>query len=187
MTQIDMRRLEVAIKYIERIADGRNPVNNRPVEDDAVLNDPNVIRCMFFVREVLNAVKENDGMISGRASKTAKSPFPFDCLSKFAYVDDTSISHFLNRLKDLSPDPNVKGIHTKIVTDWLKSKGYLIDIPDEYTGKFRTEATESGIAFGLYMQERMSAYGQVYRMVMYSQKAQEFLVAHLEEIVGNRL
>ena len=26
--QIDMQKLEVAMKYIERIADGKNPVNN---------------------------------------------------------------------------------------------------------------------------------------------------------------
>ena len=36
MMQIDMQRLEVAIKYIERIADGRNPVNNKPTEEDSV-------------------------------------------------------------------------------------------------------------------------------------------------------
>lgn len=27
MMQIDMQKLEVAMKYIERIADGKNPVN----------------------------------------------------------------------------------------------------------------------------------------------------------------
>ena len=74
--QIDMQKLEVAMKYIERIADGKNPVNNKPTEEDSVLNNPNVIRCMYFVKEVLTAVKENDGMIGGRTSKPSKSPFP---------------------------------------------------------------------------------------------------------------
>ena len=61
--QIDMKKLEVAMKYIERIADGKNPVNNKPTEDDSVLNNPNVIRCMYFVKEVLTVVKENDGVV----------------------------------------------------------------------------------------------------------------------------
>ena len=41
--QIDMQKLEVAMKYIERIADGKNPVNNKPTEEDSVLNNPNVV------------------------------------------------------------------------------------------------------------------------------------------------
>ena len=187
MTQIDMKKLEVAMKYIERIADGKNPVNNKPVEEDSVLNNPNVIRCMYFVKEVLTAVKENDGMVGGRASKPSKSPFPFECLSEFEYVDDTSIAYFMNRLKGLALDPNVRGIGTKPVTDWLKRKGYLIEVQDKYTGKLHPEATELGIDFGLYMQERISTNGQSYQIVMYSQKAQEFIAAHLEQIVNNSI
>ena len=38
-----MQKLEVAMKYIERIADGKNPVNNKPTEEDSVLNNPNVV------------------------------------------------------------------------------------------------------------------------------------------------
>ena len=187
MMQIDMQKLEVAMKYIERIADGKNPVNNKPMEEDSVLNNPNVIRCMYFVKEVLTAVKENNGIIGGRVSKPSKSPFPFECLSGFEYVDDTSIAHFMNRLKGLALDPNVRGIGTKPVTDWLKRKGYLIDVQDKYTGKLHPEVTELGIDFGLYMQERTSTNGQAYQIVMYSQKAQEFIAAHLEQIVNNSI
>uniref|UniRef100_UPI004056D374 hypothetical protein n=1 Tax=Agathobacter sp. TaxID=2021311 RepID=UPI004056D374 len=57
METIDLKKLDVAIKYIERIADGCNPVNNIPVGEDDVLNNPNVIRCMYFVKEVLEAVR----------------------------------------------------------------------------------------------------------------------------------
>lgn len=183
--QIDMQKLEVAMKYIERIADGRNPVNNKPAEEDSALNNPNVIRCMYFVKEVLAAVKENDGIIGGRVSKQPKSSFPFECLSGFKYEDDTSIAHFMNRLKGLASNPNVRGIGTKPVTDWLKRQGYLVDVQDKYTGKHYSEVTELGKDFGLYMQERTSTYGQSYRIVMYSQKAQEFIAMHLEQIVND--
>lgn len=50
MEPVDLAKLETAIKYVERIAEGNNPVNNLPMEEDAVLNNPNVIRCMYFVR-----------------------------------------------------------------------------------------------------------------------------------------
>ena len=63
----------------------------------------------------------------------------------------------------------------------------LIDVQDKYTGKLHPEATEAGIDFGLYMQERTSTYGQSYQIVMYSQKAQEFIASHLEQIVNNSI
>ena len=43
MEPVDLAKLETAIKYVERIAEGNNPVNNLPMEEDAVLNNPNVI------------------------------------------------------------------------------------------------------------------------------------------------
>ena len=49
--------------YLQRIADGNNQVNNMPAKEDSVLNNPNVIRCMYFVKEVLEEVKRNDGFI----------------------------------------------------------------------------------------------------------------------------
>lgn len=44
MKWLDMNKLETAIIYLQRIADGNNPVNNMPVKTDSILNNPNVIR-----------------------------------------------------------------------------------------------------------------------------------------------
>lgn len=39
MEMVDIKKLETAILYIQRIVNGNNPVNNMPLEDDAVLNN----------------------------------------------------------------------------------------------------------------------------------------------------
>ena len=185
--QVDMNKLEVAMKYVERMADGKNPVKNIAVEDDSVLNNPNVIRCMYFIKDVLSAVKENGGIIAGKAPKAPKTPFPFECLSNFRYVEDTTISHFLAQLKKLAQDPNVESIKIKTVTGWLTLKGYLVYLQDKYTGKMQPEVTEAGTEFGLYMNERTSMRGETYKSIVYTQKAQEFIVAHLEQIVNKSI
>ena len=182
--QVDLTKLEVAMKYVERMAEGKNPVKNVTVEDDSVLNNPNVIRCMYFIKDVLNAVRDNEGMIGERKSKPSKTPFPYECLSDFQYVDDVSIAHFMNQLKGLARDPNVRGIGTKPVTDWLKANGYLMEILDRYTGKMRPVVTDAGREFGLYMEDRISMNGNVYQIIMYSQKAQEYIATNLEKIVN---
>ena len=57
-------KLEKSIIYVDRIANGCNPVNNSPLTNDSVLNNPNVIRCMYFIKDILKEVYDNGGVIS---------------------------------------------------------------------------------------------------------------------------
>ena len=38
MESIDMKKLENAIAYLQRIAEGNNPINNLPADEDSVPN-----------------------------------------------------------------------------------------------------------------------------------------------------
>lgn len=183
MQEIDLKKLDVAIKYTERMANGRNPVSNQSAPGDSVIHDPNVIRCLFFIKDVLQQVQNNGGKISGRSSKV-KTDFPIEKLSNFSYQQDQSISHFLNQLKSLCDDPKTVKLSTKPITDWLKQKGYLQEIFDKYTGEKKTVTTPEGEAFGLYMEERTSSLGRQYNIIIYSRTAQEQIVANFNEIIS---
>lgn len=113
VTNIDLSKLDIAITYIQRMAEGLDPVKNIQVEDDCVINNPNVIRCMYFVQNVLMEVRKNDGVI-GSKKRTGKE-------------------------------------------------------------------------LGIYLEERTSMRGENYNVVMYDQKAQEFLVHNLEAIVNGEI
>ena len=67
MMTIDMNKLENVILRINRIVDGYDPVSNQPAEMDSVLNNPEMIRCMFFVKNVLEEVRANGGQIGKTA------------------------------------------------------------------------------------------------------------------------
>ena len=56
MEEIDLKKLDISIEYIKRMAEGKNPINNEPLEDDSILNNPNVIRCFYFIEDVLKQV-----------------------------------------------------------------------------------------------------------------------------------
>lgn len=53
MGEIDLKKLDVSIEYIKRMAEGKNPINNESLDNDSVLNNPNVIRCFYFIEDVL--------------------------------------------------------------------------------------------------------------------------------------
>ena len=184
MSEIDLRKLDIAITYTQRIADGKNPVTNQNCPSDSVMNNPNVIRCMFFIRDILQEVRNNGGIISAKTTKQ-KVSFPVEVLSGYSYQGDQSITHFLNQLKQLCPDPSAVKLSTKPFTDWLKQNEYLADKVDKMTGEKSTVTTPAGEAFGLYMEERFSSLGRQYNVIMYSRAAQEQLVEHFGEIISS--
>ena len=48
MKQFDLEKVETALTFVERIADGKNPINNDIADKDDVMNDPVIIN---IVRE----------------------------------------------------------------------------------------------------------------------------------------
>ena len=58
MKVIDLNKLEVALTYVQRMAEGNNPGTYQPAAEDDVLNNPNVIRCMYFIRDVFAQAQE---------------------------------------------------------------------------------------------------------------------------------
>lgn len=186
MEQIDMTKLENALIFVNRIADGKNPINDAPSEDDSVLNDPNVIRCMFFIKEVLTSVKNNNGSI-GRRQKSAKKPFPMETLSSFVYAEDKTITRFVAQLNDAIDTNEYKKVAYKDITDWLKENDYLQDTEDEILKKKVTLATEKGNSIGISHSLKTSMSGISYYRVSYNQQAQDFLVENLPKIIPESL
>ena len=52
MASYDLKRLEIAIQYIRRMSEGKNPVTNRPAPENEVLGNMNVHRCLKFIRDL---------------------------------------------------------------------------------------------------------------------------------------
>ncbi len=186
MELVDTKKLETAILYINRITEGRNPVNNMPVEEDAVINNPNVVRCMFFVKEVLEELKRNDGYI-GRRPRTnkdkSKPDYPLDALLDFHYFEDKTITKFVDQLNGLADMTIYKKITYNPITAWLKEKGYLSEEILDFDGKKHTVVTAKGSELGIKGEIRKSSRGETYMGITYGKEAQEFIVANMDKIL----
>lgn len=189
MELFDQKKLEMSIISLDRLSDGRDPASNEEIPH-IPLDDPCVIRCLWFSKNVLQAVLRNGGKVgSGKSGsgKAAQPDFPMECLEKYTYNEDKTVTHFLAQIKSLADDPHVKGISVRRVTDWLKAKGYLDTEVNRYNGKNETVVTEAGQAFGVYMERRVSSFGREYNLIMYSRKAQEYIVEHMQAILDGEV
>ena len=183
MKQFEQSKLDIAIKYVERIADGCNPVNNVPLENDDILNNPNIIRCMYFIKDILEEVRRNGGMIGGKSGTEQPLPFPVEVLNNFIYSEDKSITHVLNQIYEPIANLNVKKVSVTKITTALREEGYLVDETNPETGKTRKIPSVKGKELGIYMVER-EYEGKIYQSVTYDRNAQEYVVDLIRKMVG---
>ncbi len=185
MEQFDLEKLDKALIYVDRIANGKNPINNLLVDEDYVLNDPNVIRCMFFIKDILSAVKENGGSVSGKKTKNKmpKKKYPVEALRAFKAREKLTITPFVRKLNEGIDKDTTEVVKVKPISEWLKENGYLYSTYSEKLNKDVTMSTEKGKALGITSEYRIAPDGSDYCRVEYSIRAQEEIVKNLPKIM----
>ena len=186
MSTYDLKRLEVAIQYIRRMSDGKNPVTNRPAPENEVLNNMNVHRCLKFIDEVLSDVHKSGGtvgMVSQRAPKQSVSEiFPYEALAQYKYLQDQQISYFLKQLEEYLPEGQKIPVPATTITSWMRENGYLEKKVLNDTGKENSVPTGKGENLGLYM-EKAGTYPNEYYRVFYNENAQRFIIDNFRRIL----
>ncbi len=190
METIDIKKLETAICYLQRIADGNHPVNNMPIEEDTILNNPNVIRCMYFVKEVLEAVRRNDGIIENRARRSGKAgllEFPLEVLQEFTYKEDLGITKFVAQLNEMIDENVYQKLSYKPISQWLKFNEFLKDEQDAVLKKNVSLPTEKGMKMGIRAEQRTGIGGRSYMQILYGKEIQEYIVENMESILNGEV
>lgn len=179
MGEIDLKKLDVSMEYLKRMAEGKNPINNEPLENDSVLNNPNVIRCLYFIEDVLRQVKEADGKLQVNKKK---KDFPLSHLEKYEYRKDLGITHLVEQLNEDLDESIYKKLSYSKITNWLKTTGYL-DVVEDWDNKKKSVPSEKGRQLGIYTEERESMQGRKYDAVIYNEHAQAFIVNNMGNIL----
>lgn len=84
MKDFDINKVKIAYTYLTRMADGRDPVTNHSVENE-ILDNPNVIRCLHYVCEILEEVKINNGLV-GKKYSMPKEDFAYVAQTEREYI-----------------------------------------------------------------------------------------------------
>lgn len=63
----ELEKIQKARLVLQKIANGINPINGEKIEEESFLNDPRIIRCFYFVAEVLDNVTR--GVYSSKRSE----------------------------------------------------------------------------------------------------------------------
>ena len=178
MTELEI--MQRAKMYMDKLAQGIDPISDQEMPEDSVLNNVRLARCFFYVSGVLNQVIANGGNVK----KTPKKDFYVteEELRRIAVSQEpTQITQFVDRIMNVINDPDRKKLKTTTITDWLIEKGFMTKQTDA-DGKSKRLPTAIGEQIGLTVKLREGQYG-TYQAVYYSAEAQRFVLDHLQEML----
>lgn len=175
MKELDLKKLDLAIEYVQRMADGKHPVKNQLAETDSVINDANVVRCLYYVADVLKSVSE-----ISKPSKNKKRPFPVEKLKKFQYRKDLTVSHLANQINENINSNDVKKVTYKTILKGLTLDGYVTRQFKQECQREITIPTLEGNKLGIYCERKVREDSSVYYSVVYNENAQYYIINNLE-------
>lgn len=181
MTEVE--KIAYAKTYIEKLANGINPLTDQPVPDSDSINNVRISRCLFYVSDILRQIAENGG-VSQRKTKTEKVPFQLDYETRknFRYSETPiPISEITRRINELIQPENMKKLSYKSLLDWLIQAGFLALITRE-DGKTTRTPTDTGQQLGITSEQRQGRNG-TYTVVVYNKAAQQFILDNLDATI----
>lgn len=179
----ELETIKRAKMYLEKMANGINPLDDSPVPESDLINNVRISRCLFFAADILRQVEENGG-VNSRA-KSGLPPFTItrEQVERFEYSDTPLlISGIAKRLTAAAANENVANASYAIISNWLTNLGMLESQTDDQ-GKNKRVPTEQGRSIGIFMAERTSSRGP-YQAVLYNIDAQHFIVDNIEAILA---
>lgn len=182
----ELEKIEYAKSFIDKLADGVNPLTDEPVSDDDVVNNVRISRCFFYVSDILRRVIDKGGLTpKKKASKSDKQPFALSLEQTMAFQYSNKplpLGIFADKLYAAAENENMQKLTYQKICDWLVTIG-MLRIQTQSDGKNVKRPTEDGEALGISVERRLGAYGE-YQTVVYAEKAQRFIVDNIDAIIA---
>jgi len=167
--------------YIDKLVEGINPVNGKPISTREVIYDYKVSRQLEFISEYIK--NEISRLESNEKTKKDEED---DELMEFELTDNElkkiqlsekpiSLADICNMLNHLRPSSKMRKLKAISAIEVLNAFGMIDRV------RRKIIPTEQGTALGIRFKEFQSN-GSTLTKVLYSKEAQQFVIDHLKEI-----
>lgn len=179
----ELETLERAKMYMEKLANGINPLDGSIIPDEDIVNNVRLSRCFFYVADVLRQVIDNGGTSPKKTPH--KVPFSLSMEKRAAFEFSSEaipVTEISKRINTLLTDKNMALLPYRAITDWLVSIDALEIITSE-RDKLVRRPTQQGESLGIRLDPRSGINGP-YFVVVYELTAQQFILDNLDAIVS---
>ena len=179
----ELEKIAYAKSFIDKLANGINPLDDMPIPDDDIANNVRLSRCFFYVSDILRQVYENGGVTKPKRAQKIPFAVSLEQLEKFEYsVESITVSEIAKRIYAMADNENMEKVSYRQINQWLLNIGMLY-LHDFGGKKLVKRPTEEGNQIGIKVETRMGRYGE-YQVVLYNEDAQRFILDNLEAVVA---
>lgn len=173
---IDVSKLRTAQDWIEKLANGINPLTFESVKEDDIVNNVHISRCLFFVSEMLKKVELSEPPIK-RVRDFWMSAKEAELINILA---PCGIALFTKTVNEHIP-ADMKPLSVTTVIKWLRNNGYLYEV--DIDEKHKTNIpTEKGNQLGITLKVQQNSEGKDFQRVIYDVSAQRAMLTNIESI-----
>ena len=188
----ELEKIAYAKSFIDKLANGINPLDDMPIPDGDIVNNVRLSRCFFYVSGILQKEIERERRKMAKGQKVERLPFQISAerLQDYEYppnpISATAITRKLNNLVRAEiNEKRIESLSYRKITQWLLNIG-MLEYREWENGMMKRVPTPEGEAIGLVL-EIWENYGRRSPVVFYSEAAQRFIIDHLEAVIATEI
>ena len=179
----ELEKIERAKMYMDKLANGINPIDDSVVPDEDIVNNVRLSRCFFFVSDVLRQIIEHSGIESEKKAKKLPLEIPYEKRNRFAYSENPiPASEIAKRINALAENDHMKKLTYSGILTWLSEIG-MMEWSSTLDGKRTKRPTKIGKENGISVEDRIGNKGN-YQVVVYDTAAQHLIIDNLDAILA---
>ncbi len=176
MTDIEI--IARAQMYLEKLANGIDPLTNKEVAENDVVNNVRISRCLHYVTGILKQITTTGSF------EIQKSEFTLSArqLERFAYSQiPLTVSEITKRLNELADPLQYNTLKNGVITEWLTESGMLTNVV--INNKSKKHVTNNGRNIGIISEQRVNQQGSTYEAISYNLNAQHFIIDNIHAVI----
>ena len=189
----ESEKIAYAKSFIDKLANGINPLDDTPIPDDNIINNVRLSRCFFYISGILQKDIEREERKLPKGKKPGRLPFSISAekLERFEFssipISATAITRKLNWLvmEDIA-EKRIARLKYRQLTQWLIDIGMIENRKWGDYGKTKKFPTAAGEEIGLVLQF-WENYGRKAPVIFFTESAQRFVIDNIEGLIATRI
>lgn len=185
----ELEKIAYAKSFIDKLANGINPLDDTPVPDNDIANNVRLSRCFFYVSSILQKEIDRERRKVSKEKKLERLPFSItpEQLQKFEYssmpISVSAMGRKINWLvREDIEEMKIEKFSYRKINYWLRDIG-MIEWRKWDNGKSKRFPTSEGEAIGLVLQI-WENYGRKSPVIYLTEEAQHFIIDNIEAVMA---
>lgn len=178
----ELEKMKRAKTYIDKLANGVDPISDMETESGSVLDNIRLSRCFFYVSEILSEVIENGGVVNAYGEK-AKFYITDEQKTNIAVTDDSvGVNELAKRINAAIDSARMQGATGVKINNWLSEQGYLrVETLGEKQIKV---AAAKGEDNGINTVDITTPDGRKFKKNVFSKQMQQYIIDRINIILS---